>query len=376
MKKILPFSFYLFYFGANACFIPYIVLYYQSLNLSGTQIGLLFAISPLITLIAAPFWTGIADTMHRHKLVMSVSILSVIGIALLYPQVKTFLAVLTLASLFSFMVAPIGALADTATMTMLGDQRNMYGRIRIGGTIGWGVIAPIAGMLIASRGLFWAFWSYAALMFIGFLLSRGFVFERVQEQVSLRHGLRELMSNKHMALFFSTSFVTGIAFASINSYFAAYINELGFDNSLLGMALGIATISELPVLFFGNLLLAKIKPRGLLILSMLATSTRLFLYAIFNTAAGILIFQLINGLTFGALWLGGVSYVNENAPKGLSATAQGLFGAMVFGFGSAAGGFLSAILFERLGGGGMYAVFGAMLMLALIVYVWLERRLG
>ena len=58
MKRIYPFSFYLLYYGANACILPYVILYYQSLGFSGAQIGLLFAISPLITLFGAPFWTG------------------------------------------------------------------------------------------------------------------------------------------------------------------------------------------------------------------------------------------------------------------------------------------------------------------------------
>ena len=375
MKKIYPFSFYLLYFGANACFLPYIVLYYQSLGFSGAQIGLLFAISPLISLVGAPFWTGMADVSHRHRLVMSVTLLTAIGLVALFPFIKTFTAVLVLASLFSFMSAPVNSFADTATMTMLGDQKNMYGRIRAGGTIGWGVIAPIAGIMIARFGLNWAFWSYAVLQFIGFLISQRFVFSQVKQQVSIKHGMRELFSNPRMILFLVTAFVTGMALSSINSFLSAYLGELGIGKSLLGFALAIATVAELPVLFFGNRLLAKLKPHGLLILSMFATMIRLFLYAVFTTPAGILVFQLINGFTFATLWVAGVSFINENAPPGLSATTQGVFGAAVFGFGAAGGGFFGALLLERLGGGQMYAIFGAMMLVMLIVYVLLERRL-
>ena len=375
MKKIYPFSFYLLYFGANACFLPYIVVYYQGLGFSGAQIGLLFAISPLISLVGAPVWTGMADVSHRHRLVMSVTLLAAIGLVALFPFIKTFTAVLVLASLFSFMSAPVNSFADTATMTMLGDQKNMYGRIRAGGTIGWGVIAPIAGIMIARFGLNWAFWSYAVLQFIGFLISQRFVFSQVKQQVSIKHGMRELFSNPRMILFLVTAFVTGMALSSINSFLSAYLGELGIGKSLLGFALAIATVAELPVLFFGNRLLAKLKPHGLLILSMFATMIRLFLYAIFTSPTGILVFQLINGFTFATLWVAGVSFINENAPPGLSATTQGVFGAAVFGFGAAGGGFIGALLLERLGGGQMYASFGVMLLVMLIVYVLLERRL-
>ena len=375
MKKIYPFSFYFLYFGAGACFFPYIVLYYQSLGFTGAQIGLLFAISPLITLFGAPFWTGIADTSHRHKLVMSITLLAAVGLVILYPFAKTIAAVFVLVSLYSFMIAPVNAFADTATMTMLGDQKNMYGRVRVGGTLGWGIAAPIAGLVISKFGLSWAFWSYAALLFIGFLVSQQFVFSQVRQQVSIRHGMRELFSNRRMVLFLLAAFVTGMALMSINSFLSAYMNELGINKSVLGFALSISTLSELPVLFFGNRLLAKLKPHGILILSMCATMIRLFLYAIFQSAPGILAFQLINGFTFATLWIAGVSFINENAPPGLSATMQGVFGAAVFGFGAAGGGFIGSLLLARLGGAQMYAIFGVMMLVMLIVYVLFERRL-
>ena len=375
MKKIYPFSFYLLYFGANACLFPYWVLYYQSLGFNGAQIGLLSALPSLISLVGAPFWTGLADSTHRHKFVMGMTLLVSIALAAAFPFLKTFASVLAMLLLLCFMIAPVGSFADSATMTMLGDQTNMYGRVRVGGTIGWGVAATIAGVAIERYGLNVAFWSYAALMFFGVLISRKFAFQQVKQNVSITNGLRELFSNRRLVLFLATAFVCGMAFMSINAFLSAYMAEYKIGESVLGYALGVATISELPMLFFADRLLLKLKPHGMLILSMVATTARLFLYAIFVTPAGILAFQLINGITFASLWVAGVSYVNEIAPPGLSATAQGIFGATVFGFGSAAGGFLGAILLERFGGARMYAVFGALMLFALIAYLVLEKRL-
>jgi len=94
-------------------------------------------------------------------------------------------------------------------------------------------------------------------------------------------------------------------------------------------------------------LLIRFKARGLLVLAMAATGVRLLLLALFDSQTGILIFQLINGFTFPALWVAGVSYANENAPAGLSATAQAVFGTMIFGFGAAAGGFVFGSLWPH-----------------------------
>jgi MFS transporter, PPP family, 3-phenylpropionic acid transporter len=375
MKKVYPFSFYLMYFGANSCLFPYWVLYYQNLGFNGAQIGLLSAIAPLISMAGAPFWTGIADATHRHKFVMGATLLVSVGLTLVFPFLRTFAPVLLMAVLYPFMIAPANSFADAATMTMLGDQKEMYGRVRLGGTIGWGIMASFTGILIEKYGLNWAFWLYAAGTFIAFLVSQKFIFNHVKQEVSIKHGMRELFSNRRLVLFLSIAFVCGMALTSINTYFSAYMAELGFGESIMGVAIAIPTVAELPAFFFANHLLNKLKPHGMLILSMVATITRLFLYATVTTRAGILVFQLINGITYATLWVAGVSYVNEIAPTGLKATAQGIFGATVFGFGSAAAGFLGAILLEQIGGTGMYAVFGALMLAALIVYLLLERKL-
>jgi uncharacterized membrane protein YfcA len=59
----------------------------------------------------------------------------------------------------------------------------------------------------------------------------------------------------------------------------------------------------------------------------------------------------------------------------MSATAQGLFGAMVFGFGAAAGGFIGGLLLESIGGQGMYFVFGVMVLVSVAIITLFERRL-
>jgi MFS transporter, PPP family, 3-phenylpropionic acid transporter len=375
MKKIYPFSFYLTFYGANACLFPYWVLYYQSLGFTGTQIGLLSALSPLIFLAGAPFWTGIADTTRRHKLVMGATLLVSIGLAIIFPFARSIVPVLVMSMLISFIVSPANSFADSATLTMLGDQKAMYGRVRLGGTIGYGIAASIAGIVIEKYGLNWAFWLYAALMLVAFLVSRKFTFNQVRQKVSIKHGVHELFSNRRLVLFLAIAFVCGMALTSINMYFSAYMVELGIGESIIGVAFTIGTIAELPFLFFADRLLAKLKPHGMLILSMIATIVRLFLYATVTTKTGILVFQLINGITYASLWVAGVSYVNEIAPPGLSATAQGIFGATVFGFGSAAAGFLGAILLESIGGARMYAVFGGLMLAALVIYLVLEKKL-
>ncbi len=80
-------------------------------------------------------------------------------------------------------------------------------------------------------------------------------------------------------------------------------------------------------------------------------------------------------MIFPAMWVAGVAYADEHAPAGLKSTAQGLFGAMSFGFGSAVGGFLGGLLLASVGGRGMYLVFGFIILGGLVLVEVLKRIL-
>jgi PPP family 3-phenylpropionic acid transporter len=101
----------------------------------------------------------------------------------------------------------------------------------------------------------------------------------------------------------------------------------------------------------------------------------MLLFAASGTLSLVLFIQLLNGLTFPAMWVAGVSYADENAPAGMNTTAQGLFGAMVLGFGTAVGGFMGGPLLESMGGRGLYLVFGVVVLAITVVVALIQRRL-
>src|ERR1044071_5172090 len=122
MKKIWPFSFYFLYFAAFAALMPFFVLFYQGRGFSGAEIGLLTGVPPLITLVAAPFWTGLADANRWHKRVMSLGITVTVLVIFLLPSLTSFAVVFIAIILFNVFLSPVASLADSATMTMLGEE--------------------------------------------------------------------------------------------------------------------------------------------------------------------------------------------------------------------------------------------------------------
>jgi MFS transporter, PPP family, 3-phenylpropionic acid transporter len=372
VKKAVPFSFNFIFFAGMASIIPYFVLYYQRLGFSGMQISLLAGLPPLVTLFFSPFWTNLADRTGRHKLIMSMGVAMVIAADLFFPALTTFSVVLLVVMLLNIFISPVSPLADSATMHMLTGQRDMYGRIRIGGTIGWGVASPIAGALIAKYGLNMGFWSCAALFVLLLVLIQGFTFGK-PEPAETRGSLRDLLSQPHWIYFMIYAFFGGMMLSSSSNYLSPYMLELGGTEFHVGMINLVAALSELPAFFFGNHLLRQFGSHRLMILALVITGIRSFLFALSPTPVFAILANVVNGLTFAAMWTAGVAYADEHSPAGLKATGQGMLGAMTFGIGSAVGGFLGGFLLESIGGRGLFLVFGVILVVGVAIVSLLER---
>ena len=382
MSNFWPFAFYFWQYAGVAFASPFVVLYFQGLGFSGPQIGLLIGLSPLVVLISAPLWTGLADATRRHRLVLSLTLLGS-GLAVAaFPFLRAFLPVLILIAFFSIVNAAIPPLSDNATLQVLGDNRDMYGRQRLGGTVGYALAAPLAGQLVQSYGLAAAFWGCAVMYLCAFLASQK-LWSRpmplsaaapVHQNEAVRGGVRLLMTNPRWLLFLVAAFAGGMAAAATNSYLFPYLRELGANESTMGIALTIGTVLEMPMLFFGNRLLRWLKAYPLFLAALTIYAGRLLLMAAASTTLQALLIQLLNGLCFPVMWLAGVAFADESAPSGLGATAQGLFGAAMFGVGTAIGGFVGGTLLVSVGAHRLFLVFG-LVVLTVVAVVALAGRL-
>ncbi len=373
MKKIWPFTFYFLYFAALSAAMPFFVLFYQGLGFTGAEIGLLTGVPPLITLVASPFWTSLADAKRWHRPVMGLGTLVAVLVVFFLPSVTGFAVVFAMIVLYNIFIAPVSSLADSGTMTMLGEERAMYGRVRLGGTIGWGVFAPIAGALVQNYGLKIGFWAFSAIMLINMFVSQKFVHSVRAEGAAKPGGIRVFLTNRRWIVFLFVAFLGGVGSFSAASFLYPYMNGLGASKTMMGWALTISTLTELPIFFIGHRLVKKFGSSGLLTLSLVMFGVRSLLYAAVSAPWMVLIVQAFGGMIFPAMWTAGVSYADENAPAGLKASAQGLFGAFSFGVGSAFCGFICGPLLESIGGRGLFLVLGIVILAGLVIAEGLKR---
>ena len=341
-------SLYFLYYAAAATLLPFLTIYYQDLGLTGTQIGFLASMPPLLSLVGAPVWGIVSDKMKQRKLSLLIAIGGAILLALTLSVVRGFAWLIPTVMLFSFFFSPIMPLVDTTTISLLGSQKERYGRLRLWGAVGWGVAAPIVGWLIETDSAAWSFWAYAALMALGFMIALN-VPETGRFKAASRTALQISLPIRRWFPFLIIAFSGGMSLSMISNYLFLFLRQLGADEFSLGLTFAVATLSELPVLFFSNRLLGRWSEGQLMGVALLFFAVRALAYSLIAVPWLALLIQLLHGPTFSLMWIAGVSYADRIAPTGLKATAQGLFSGVLLGVGSAAGAFLGGLFYEYVG---------------------------
>jgi PPP family 3-phenylpropionic acid transporter len=376
-------SIYFFSFAGYAAIAPFFSLYLQSIGFSGTQIGAILSAGPLLGLFATPFWSGLADATRKHRIILMGGIGVIVVVNSLIPFLRAFSLVLGAEIILAFFTSQVFLLQDSATVHMLGKQKDRYGRIRLWGTIGWGLSAPLAGIVLDRYGLVWMFWIYAAVMLVNLFLVRTLEFEQHYGHKSYFENIKPLLVDRSWILFLLIAFLCGVGMAGHGNYLSLLFKELGGNRvlgivlplpTIVGIALTVSTIFEVPIMLSSHFFLKRFGNQGLLFMAMAVVGLRNLLYAQVTDPNQILLIQVMHGFTYPAIWLAGVNFVAEKAPTGLNATAQGMFTTVLMGFGTAIGNLLSGVLIDDFGIRGMFNLIGIFTLASLALILPFQRR--
>ena len=366
-------AYYFLHFAALAALMPYLAIYFASRGLTGFEIGALISLIPLLTMLGAPVWTSVADATGRHKSVL-VAMIGVVLLAVVGLSASTQILTLGLfTALFAFHLAPTMPLLDHAVLEALGDRAHTYGRQRVWGGFGWALSAPLAGWVTSNFGLPWAFYLFLGIMpWVLIAASRvSYATVGAAGTRSVGGGLGLVLNDARWIPFLTTGFVGSLGMAVLGSFLPLHLRELGASLTVIGVAMAIPAVSEMPFMFFGGVLLATIGARWLLIIVVALMALRLFLSGALDSYAALAAVQMLHGPTYGIFWIAGVSYARELAPLKNRAVAQGLFTAVTSGLGSFAGNILGGAMYGAWGGAVTFTVAAGLLILAaLILGTW------
>jgi MFS transporter, PPP family, 3-phenylpropionic acid transporter len=352
-------AFYFAYFAAVAALVPFLTLTYASHGLTGPQIGLLTGLMPLVMMLGAPFWTEVADATGRHRSVLAAVLAVSVVVALALSTVTTFAAFALLVALYAFVIAPAIPLVDHAVLDALGGRVSEYGRQRVWGVIGWGLSAPLVGWVTERFGLSWAFYVYVAVMLAALLIAFRVPFAARRGVHPFGGGMMTMLRDPRWLAFLLVVFVGGVALAIVATFVILHLRDLGGSLTLIGTAIALPTVSELPVMFFAGALLKAFGARWLLVLALVGWSLRLVLYAVIPDPVWLLPVQILHGPSFAIMWIAGIALTRQLAPPGAGAAAQGLFTAVVSGLGGLVGGVFGGLTYQWLGAPALFQIMAA-----------------
>ncbi len=340
---------YLGYYMAIGAFIPFINLYYMRLGLSGEQIGVLAALPVLIASSTSMVWGGIADAFQMHRILLRVALLLVCLSMLALSLAESFPVLLVLVSVYALFFSPVLPLIDSAALEAAKKHLRSYGDLRVWGTIGWSISTWLIGGLIQNHGIRWMFYGYAAIMGLTLLLSLFQPPRQGRLEMSMRHGLGDLVTRPGLLVFLISTFLVGLTNSMVQQYQGIFLDRIGAGEGVIGLAASLAALSEIPVMFGSRAVMERIGARGLLMVGCATYALRWGMLSYVSAPAWALVLQLLHGLSFAAFLIGGVTYMYEHTPEGLGTTSQALFTSVAFGLASVTGSLMGGALYDRIG---------------------------
>lgn len=366
VPKLYYFSFY----AAIGALAPFFNIFLQQRGLSGTEIGLIGSLPPLISLAANPFWGTMADRWQIHQKVLALCVFVAGVVTFGFVWVSGFWPILLLVMLMIFFRTPVPALLDTAVMGMLAHTKASYGRQRLFGSIGFLVVSFGLGKVLSANQLDAIFWVHGGLLVFGCtILSFLLPMERhTGEQSNLLAGLRLLARQRRYMSFLVMNILFGFGAACFVNFIGLRLLELGGNEAQVGQAFALNALTEIPIMFVGARLMARFSLVQMMIAGMIGIGASYVLGGLAATPSLIMVVMVAIGFSGGAFWMAVVAYANESAPPGLRATGQSLMGAAQGGLGWALGSITGGLMWDNFGGTVVLVVAGLSMFVGATVF--------
>lgn len=366
-------AFYACYFGVIGIWLPYWPLYLKSLGLDGSAIGLLFALSQGIKVLAPPLWGGMADRGNRRQVLILTSFATWAAFCLFFLG-NSFPFLVTVTLIYSFIQAGPLSLAETTTMEQVMRHGGDYGRIRVWGSLGFIAASLALGPITDRWGVTPTLWAIALLLLAASLLA----LETPQPEPSGPHDrhanrLRTLFRRPGVAWFYLGALCMQFSHGAYYGFFSLHLEQNGFSRTLIGLLWSLGVAAEVAVMTQSRWVLKHAGVSSLLTLSALLAAVRWWIYATTLVWPMLLFAQLLHAFTFGTFHIAAVRRTYDAAPPGGRATAQSWYGALSFGLGGSLGLLLSGQLFQEYGAETLFALMTLMALLGTLA-CWRSAR--
>ena len=368
MKSIWKLKGMLFFFHSSmTILISYLPVYFKSLELTGSQIGVLLAVGPAASIIAQPFWGFMSDKWKTVKRVLLICLSGALATGFLVFQVAEYILLIPLLYFFFSFMAPAGGLGDSLAQKVSVAKGVSFGSIRMWGSLGFAFSSLAGGLILTQIGIMNIYYLLAFFLIISLLFT---YFspdsEPAKKPVQLINALK-LAKNLKLLVFLIMIMAVSLTHRINDSFIGLYIMELGGNESYIGLAWFIGVFTEAAVFALSVYWLRHFHPLTYISIAAFIYMVRWLLMALVPDASFILYIQVLHGITFAMFYLTAFQFVSKLVPEELESTGHLLFIAVFFGI----SGVIGALI-----GGSIMNYFDLRILYGLMFFIALTGFLG
>ncbi|XP_022788522.1 major facilitator superfamily domain-containing protein 6-B-like [Stylophora pistillata] len=307
---------------------------------------------------------------------------------------KEFLFLLLVTIIGTAIAAPAQAFADTVTLQSLNGETHKYGRVRLWGSLGWGIGGFSVGAAVSANyhtnqcgetviDYMPCFYVYAAAMSVAFVCATQFQFDqpfvKEEQEVNVVDGSKtqkilqglKVFRNPQFCFVMFIAFFCGSATGFIETFLFWYLHELGGGQLLFSVINGLNCAAEVCVFFVTDKLLSFLGHINVIYVALFCYSLRFTYFFFMKSPWAVLPAELLQGITTAAFWSSCVSYVGLH--PGASNTVQGILSGVYMGLGFASGGFMGGFLVQFAEMKTLFLLYALASFCVLIIFVVLNK---
>lgn len=359
---------------AGGLFNPYLTTLFVHQGVGAEVVGALMSIGTLLSILVQPVWGMLVDRYRQTKLVLILSISVPACLSFLY-SFKYFLVIVMVYILSIVFQATQSPIADSYAVSAARKARTSYGSIRMMGSLGTALGGYAAGFYLSKFGITQLWMPFLVLSVAGAVtvLSLPRTTENNATTISLSQGLKELLGNRLFVMFLVACFFVNQTLTAYNSFFVLAFQDAGGSYSMVGTALLLASLTNIPSMLLAATILRRIGYERTLLLAAFFYALRWAIQWLFPIPVVMIGIQVLHGLSFGLFYVAAVEYVANAAGKKMQATGQSVFNMVFSGLGGIVGNLLNGYLYSTGGPQVMYLACTVSALIGAGMLYWINR---
>lgn len=311
-----------FYWSFFCPIIGFATVYLVSLGIDPMKIGLIMSLGNILSVILQPIVAGIADKSKKVSLkgiTIAIFILTVIPVIITMvfnPGRNTAVVLYIISSVFAWTLSPL--VNSFAVYYINRGIKVNFGMARALGSLLFAGASAVLGILIKSRGMHMR--NIITLILGALLISTILSFKmNDKDDPHLTHELIEENRNIGDFLYRYRGFLivlVGIFFLNAthnmtNTYFLQIFQNIGGDEESVGIAMGIAALMEVPLMFYSDYFIGRFGSKKFLSFSMFFWVLKSILVMTAWSVPVMYGVMLIQAFSYAPFIPGTVHYTNE-----------------------------------------------------------------